>query len=114
MSARAAASSCCSAGSGRPGGLAGGGRDAQLLAMPEARLPDTLRSLLQNLAGSETVAVGDGEQGEYFRLLVRPGHGAARAFVADGQGLGFESLRALVRERPLGWNDPTQGLLPIG
>src|SRR4029453_15493039 len=73
-------------------GVAGGVLDAQLLLMPEAQLHEGVRTLLQNLAGSEAVAVGDGERGEYFRILVRPGHVGARAFAADGQGLGFESL----------------------
>ena len=95
-------------------GVAGGVLDAQLLSMPEARLHEGVRTLLQNLAGSETVAVGDGERGEYFRILVRPGHVGARAFVAEGQGFGFESLRPLVQARPRGWDDPVQGLLPIG
>ena len=95
-------------------GVAGGVLDAQLLLMPEARLPESLRSLLQNLAGSETVAVGDGERGDYFRILVRPGHAVAREFVADGHGLGADELRALVGAKLFGWDDPPRGLLPIG
>src|SRR6185436_634286 len=38
----------------------------------------------------------------------------ARAFAVDGQGLGFARLRPLVQGRPRGWDDPVQGLLPIG
>jgi hypothetical protein len=59
-------------------GVAGGVLDSQLLLMDEAELPDAVQTLIGNLSGSETVAVGDGERGEYFRILVRPGH-AARA-----------------------------------
>ena len=65
-----------------------------------------LRTLLGNLSGSETVAVGDGERGEYFRILVRPGHAAARSLVARGEGLGFDGLRPLVAAEAMGWSDP--------
>src|SRR4029077_18195708 len=95
-------------------GVAGGVLDAQLLLMPEARLPDSLRVLVENLAATETCAVGDGERGEYFLILVRPNHAVARAFVEGGQGLGYADLRPFVETRARGWDDPTQGLLPIG
>ncbi len=94
-------------------GMAGGVLDSQLLLLNESRLPEAVRTLLGNLAGSETVTVGDGEKGEYFRLLIRPGHTTARAFAADGEGKGFDALNALVRTR-LNWNEPKSGLLPIG
>jgi acyl transferase domain-containing protein/NAD(P)H-dependent flavin oxidoreductase YrpB (nitropropane dioxygenase family) len=94
-------------------GVAGGVLDSQLLMLDEARLPSSLHAMLANLSGSETVAVGDGEQGEYFRLLVRPGHDAAREFVASGEGLGFAALRELVPGRS-DWARPRQSLLPIG
>ena len=95
-------------------GVAGGVLDSQLLLMDEVELPETLRALISNLSGSETVAVGDGERGEYFRILVRPGHAAARSLVARGEGLGFDALRPLVAAEAMGWRDPSQGLLPIG
>ncbi|MEO5882823.1 MAG: beta-ketoacyl synthase N-terminal-like domain-containing protein, partial [Caldimonas sp.] len=95
-------------------GVAGGMLDSQLLLMDGVELPDGLRSLIGNLSGSETVAVGDGECGEYFRILVRPGHAAARSLVARGDGLGFAALRPLVAGEAMGWNDPATGLLPIG
>jgi acyl transferase domain-containing protein/NAD(P)H-dependent flavin oxidoreductase YrpB (nitropropane dioxygenase family)/NADP-dependent 3-hydroxy acid dehydrogenase YdfG len=95
-------------------GVAGGVLDAQVLLMEESRLPESLRSLLANLSGSETVAVGDGERGEYFRLLVRPGHTAARAFVTQGEGKGFDDLRGLVGAATMGWAETGKGLLPIG
>ena len=89
--------------------------DGQLLLDGRGELAaKACASLIGNLSGSETVAVGDGERGEYFRILVRPGHAAARAFVARGQGLGFAELRALVAAEPRAGTIPTQGLLPIG
>ena len=94
-------------------GLAGGVLDSQLLLLDEIRLPDTLRALIGNLAGSETVAVGNGEEGEYFRLLVRPALSEARAFAVEADGLRHNVLRAAVRGRSL-WLEPAKGLLPIG
>ena len=94
-------------------GVAGGVLESQLLLLDEVRLPDALRTVIGNLAGSETVAVGDGERGDYFRILVRPGHTAARQLVAEGDGLGRAELRARVEGR-LGWRDPVKGVLPIG
>ncbi len=94
-------------------GIAGGVLESQLLLLDEVRLPESLRALIGNLAGSETIAVGDGEHGEYFRLLVRPAHTVARRFVTEGDGLKRSELRDRVLGRS-GWQDPTQGLLPIG
>jgi acyl transferase domain-containing protein/NAD(P)H-dependent flavin oxidoreductase YrpB (nitropropane dioxygenase family)/NADP-dependent 3-hydroxy acid dehydrogenase YdfG len=95
-------------------GVAGGALESQLLLMDEVSLSPALQTLIGNLSGSETVAVGDGERGEYFRLLVRPGHGAARSLVARGEGLGFAGLKPLVSAEAPGWSDPAVGLLPIG
>ena len=95
-------------------GVAGGVLDSQLLLMDELELPPALRTLVGNLSGSETVAVGDGERGEYFRILVRPGHAAARSLAARGDGLGFAGLRPLVAAEAMGWSEPAAGLLPIG
>jgi acyl transferase domain-containing protein/NAD(P)-dependent dehydrogenase (short-subunit alcohol dehydrogenase family)/NAD(P)H-dependent flavin oxidoreductase YrpB (nitropropane dioxygenase family) len=94
-------------------GIAGGVLDSQLLLLDEVRLPESMRTLIGNLAGSETVAVGHGEHGEYFRLLVRPGHVAARQFVLDGDDLHWPELRARVVGQ-VQWNDTAKALLPIG
>lgn len=94
-------------------GIVGGVLDSQLLLLDEVRLPDSLRTLIGNLAGSETVAVGDGEQGEYFRLLVRPSLAAARQFVTEGDGCGLADLQRHVVGR-VDWQDPARALLPIG
>lgn len=94
-------------------GVAGGVLDSQLLLMDEARLPAALRSVIGNLAGSETQAVGHGEAGEYFRLLVRPSMNAARQFAANGEGLHYPELRPLV-DGHVDWKDPVGGILPIG
>ncbi|MFY9509694.1 MAG: beta-ketoacyl synthase, partial [Rubrivivax sp.] len=95
-------------------GVAGGVLESQLLLLDEVRLPDTLRTLIGNLAGSETVAVGDGEHGSYFRVLLRPNLAATKAFVAEADGLAGDALQAQVRSRGTGWQDMTRGLLPIG
>lgn len=94
-------------------GVAGGVLESQLLLLDEARLPAVLRSVIANLSGSETVAVGDGERGEYFRVLVRPNLPAARRFVAEGDGLDLATLR----ERALAqvaWHDLADAVMPIG
>ncbi len=94
-------------------GIAGGVLDSQLLLFDEVRLPEALRTLFGNLSGSETVAVGDGENGEYFRLLLRPGHATARTFAAEGEGLRLPALRERVSGQT-NWANPTASLLPIG
>jgi acyl transferase domain-containing protein len=94
-------------------GVAGGVLDSQMLLMDEVRLPDTLRMVIGNLAGSETVAVGDGEAGEYFRTLVRPALTEARRFASEADGLRHEALRERVAGRAR-WHEPASALLPIG
>jgi acyl transferase domain-containing protein/NAD(P)H-dependent flavin oxidoreductase YrpB (nitropropane dioxygenase family) len=94
-------------------GVAGGVLDAQVLLLQESGLPPALAALIENLAGSETVAVGDGERGEYFRLLVRPGLSAARTFAAEAEGCGFDALAPLVRGR-VGWSGSPDAILPVG
>ncbi len=94
-------------------GVTGGVLDAQVLLLDEAHLPDAAQALLASLSGNETVAVGDGEHGEYFRVLSRPGHAVAKAFMADGDGLRFDALAPLVADR-IRWDEPKAGLLPVG
>ena len=94
-------------------GVVGGVLDSQVLLFDEVQLPASTRAVLANLAGNETVAVGDGERGEYFRVLSRPGHLAARKFVVDGEGLGFSRLHELV-SGSVGWTEPRDELLPVG
>lgn len=94
-------------------GLAGGVLDAQVLLMPESPLRGALQPLLGSLSGNETLAVGDGEHGEYFRILLRPGHAVAKAFSTEGDGQRHVGLRGLV-EGKLNWADPRAGLLPVG
>jgi acyl transferase domain-containing protein/NAD(P)H-dependent flavin oxidoreductase YrpB (nitropropane dioxygenase family) len=94
-------------------GVAGVVLDSQLLLFDDLGLAATLSPLLKNLSGSETVAVGDGEQGEYFRILLRPGNPVAREFVAAGESEREEGLRALVTGR-IDWSRPNRSLLPIG
>lgn len=94
-------------------GVAGGALDAQVLLFDEAALPEGTQALVGSLAGNETVAVGDGEHGEYFRVLSRPGHGVAKALIADGDGLGWAQLAPLVAGK-VDWREPKRGLLPLG
>lgn len=100
-------------------GAAGGVFDSQVLLLEDLGPSDLRAALLAHVAASDTVAVGDGERGEYFRILVRPGHDAARAFVSDGEGTGFEELRSLLCSPDIGqsrlrWDNPPAGLLPLG
>jgi len=93
--------------------VAGGVLDSQLLLMDEVRLPSALRVLVGNLSGTETQAVGTGEAGEYFRLLVRPPLTAARQFAAACDSLGYDELRTRVVDNTH-WQDAARALLPIG
>jgi NAD(P)H-dependent flavin oxidoreductase YrpB (nitropropane dioxygenase family) len=94
-------------------GVAGGVLDSQVLLLDEAGLPAAAQSILTSLSGNETVAVGDGQHGEYFRILNRPGHAVAKALVEAGDGLGFSALAPLVAGK-VNWQQPKAGLLPIG
>lgn len=94
-------------------GAAGGVFDSQVLLMDESRLPDFSCSMFSNLAGNETVLVGNGEVGEYFRLLVRPGFTDAQAFMREGEGQGYDTLKRLVNTK-ISWKELRKGLLPIG
>jgi acyl transferase domain-containing protein/NAD(P)H-dependent flavin oxidoreductase YrpB (nitropropane dioxygenase family)/NAD(P)-dependent dehydrogenase (short-subunit alcohol dehydrogenase family) len=94
-------------------GVAGVVLDSQLLLMDEVRLSPAIRASLANLSGHETVAIGHGEGGEYFRLLVRPGLSAARELAADAEGAPIQELRD--RAAPLAmWCDPAAAILPVG
>ena len=94
-------------------GVAGGVFDSQLLLLDEAHLSGVAQALLASLSGNETVAVGDGECGEYFRVLNRPGHSVAKAFIGECDGARFPALRAWVSGKA-NWLDPKSGLVPIG
>ena len=94
-------------------GVAGGVLESQLLLFDDSGFAETLTPLLKNLSGSETQAVGDGEQGEYFRILMRPGNPVAREFVVRGESERAEGLRPLV-EGKIDWSRPNRSLLPIG
>jgi acyl transferase domain-containing protein/NAD(P)H-dependent flavin oxidoreductase YrpB (nitropropane dioxygenase family)/NADP-dependent 3-hydroxy acid dehydrogenase YdfG len=94
-------------------GVGGGVLEAQLLMLDEVRLPTALRGIVSSLSGSETVAVGDGEHGEYFRLLVRPALTAARNLVREADGLGRDQLATAVSGR-IDWREPATALLPVG
>ncbi|MBI3156615.1 MAG: SDR family NAD(P)-dependent oxidoreductase [Burkholderiales bacterium] len=94
-------------------GAVGGVLDSQLLMLDEVRIADGVRKSVARLSGSETVAVGDGESGEYLRTLVRPGFEAARRLVNEGESLRWDALRERIAGAT-GWGDAARGLLPIG
>lgn len=87
--------------------------DNQLLLLDESPLASSLKNHIENLSGNETVAVGDAEQGHYFRLLVRPGYSAAQAFARAADGQSSEQLHRLA-EGKVNWKDLSSGLLPVG
>lgn len=94
-------------------GMAGGVLDSQVLLLEEAGPSDALIAMLGNLSGNEATAIGDGEHGEYVRVLVRPGHTFARQLVVDGEGLGFAKLAEIVKGKA-DWRNLRAGLLPLG
>ncbi len=94
-------------------GVTGGVFDSQLLLLDEAHLSAATQALLTSLSGNETVAVGDGECGEYFRVLNRPGHAVAKTFIGECDGVRFAALREWVSGK-VNWLDPKSGLVPIG
>ncbi|MGH1340630.1 MAG: SDR family oxidoreductase [Nannocystales bacterium] len=94
-------------------GVAGGVFDSQLLLLDDLRPTDEFRGLLSKLSGTETVAVGSEEFGEYCRVLVRPRNAASRAFAEDGKQKRFDELRALLRGSTR-WDTPNDAVLPMG
>ena len=93
-------------------GVAGGVFDSQLLLFNESPLAGVLTNTIASLSGNETVAVGNKEQGRYFRLLVRPGFTAAQNFA---QACAEESDQFAPRIiGQLNWHSPAKGLLPLG
>jgi acyl transferase domain-containing protein/NADP-dependent 3-hydroxy acid dehydrogenase YdfG len=94
-------------------GVAGGILDSQLLLLDDLHPPQSHEQTFGKLAGSETVAVGSAEHGEYFRVLVRPGHEAAKTFAREGDNRRFDALAPMVAGK-LEWNELRKGLLPVG
>ena len=93
--------------------VAGGVLDSQVLLLEESPLAETLSSTLAGLSGNETVAAGDGEQGRYFRLLVRPGFSTAQQFVKNSDGQPLAKLSQSVHEN-INYLKPSQGFIPLG
>ncbi len=94
-------------------GIGGVVFDDQLLLMRESPFADALQDELRNLAGNETVAVGDAERGEYFRLLVRPLYQDAKALVAACEGAAESNLKQQVNGR-VGLANPHRQLMALG
>ena len=105
----------------RVAGAAGVLLDSQLLLTRESPLPDSVRSLIATMDGSETVVVGSGI-GAPLRVYVRPGlapvnelRGLEGRVGVDGDGAGRtgEVFGAEV-ERRVGWDSPDSHVLAIG
>lgn len=94
-------------------GAAGVVLDNQVLLLDESPYAREMDTLLGNLSGNEAVAVGDCEQGQYLRLLVRPGLKLAQAFCADAAGKDFAALRDLIFGK-VAWQKNEVKLLPLG
>jgi acyl transferase domain-containing protein/NAD(P)H-dependent flavin oxidoreductase YrpB (nitropropane dioxygenase family)/NAD(P)-dependent dehydrogenase (short-subunit alcohol dehydrogenase family) len=101
----------------KAGGAAGVILDSQMLLLDELRLDKSVKALLSGLSGSETVAAGDAETGEYFRVLVRPNNLVARKFVDDTSVASSVALRealADLAKYPTDWSSPGSTLIPLG
>ena len=94
-------------------GVVGGVLDSQVLLLDESPLVPDLLPVLENLSGNETISVGNEEENEYFRLLVRPGYRSAQEFFINGEGRRGKELKQLVQGK-IDWKDPINGLLPLG
>jgi len=94
-------------------GAIGGVLDCQVLLLEESPLMPDLLPVLEKLSGNETITVGNEEENEYFRLLVRPGYRSAQEFFINGEGKRGRELKQLVQGK-IDWKDPINGLLPLG
>ncbi|MFA4915468.1 MAG: SDR family NAD(P)-dependent oxidoreductase [Syntrophales bacterium] len=94
-------------------GVAGGVLDSQVLLLDESPLAQALCPVLENFSGHETIAVGDSEEGVYFRVLVRPGYRSAQTFCTEGDGQKHGDLKSLIQGK-VDWRNPKDGLLPMG
>ncbi len=94
-------------------GVVGGVLDSQVLLLDESPLTQQLLPILKNLSGTETIAVGNDEEGEYFRMLVRPGYRSAQEFCASCEGKRGNAIKQLVQGK-VNWQDPINGILPLG
>jgi len=95
-------------------GAVGVAFDSQLLMMPEAETSAPVKALVSAMSGTETVAIGDPSAGRYFRLLQHPKCKAAKAVIATHGLAPAEDVAKAVAGAPLGWEDPSAGLLPLG
>ena len=94
-------------------GVVGGVLDSQVLLLNESPLAQDLLPVLENLSGDETVAVGDDDGCEYFRVLLRPAYRSAKEFCDSGEGQRGNALKQLAQGK-VNWHDPINSLLPLG
>lgn len=95
-------------------GVKGGVLDSQLLLLNDSPVQDALQKLIAPLSGSETIAVGDGEKEQYFRVLSRPQLKETIRFIAEAESASGETLHEMVARFPIRWHQPIDGLLPVG
>jgi acyl transferase domain-containing protein/NAD(P)H-dependent flavin oxidoreductase YrpB (nitropropane dioxygenase family)/NADP-dependent 3-hydroxy acid dehydrogenase YdfG len=94
-------------------GAAGAVLDSQVLLLRESPLRERLSTLLKDLVGTETVALGDAGTGSCFRVLERPGFARVRELRARAALVGSSDWRAEL-ESACGWDDTRSQLLPMG
>ncbi len=87
--------------------------DSQVLLLDESPFSNDLSPLLKNLSGNETVSAGDSEQGQYFRLLVRPGLKKAQEFCDKAERVQGDRLRSLI-DTTISWQKNEIDILPLG
>lgn len=87
--------------------------DNQLLLLKDSPMADKLGPLLGKLSGTEAYAAGNGETGNFFRFLVRPGLTRAQHFASRADGLDRTALKELMIDA-IAWEPGANGLLPVG
>ena len=94
-------------------GASGGVFDNQVLLLEDSPFAPGLSGLLGNLAGNETVTVGDSEEGKFFRILKRPATGDVTDFLLKTEGKSFDELSELIKGENR-WFSAESGLFPVG
>ena len=87
--------------------------DNQLLLTRESPLSEPMRELCAQLVGNETVAIGNGSEQAFVRLLQRPHFRQVKSFSDQAPAQSYIELRTAA-QRHYGWDDPVNQLLPLG
>ncbi|HIB84031.1 MAG TPA: hypothetical protein EYO59_05400, partial [Chromatiaceae bacterium] len=94
-------------------GAAGVVLDNQLLLLQESPLADTLRVFIGKLVGNETITLGDPGDGEYYRILERPGLLKAKSIREKSHTQSLKDIATAVIDHT-NWEFPQDGVLPMG